>query len=82
MSTEFGWWNRDADLGKYEVRASFHGGNLAWRRKQGHHSSWEPHAPSSDDWEKLLETAAKRVPRRLISPRQFAEIEQLRDRAR
>lgn len=81
MSTEFGWWNRDDDLGKFEVRASFHGGNLTWLCKQGHHSSWEPYTPSAKDWEKLLESAARRVPRRLLSPRQFSEIKAVHDRA-
>ena len=80
MSMEFGWWNRDPDQGKYQVRASFHGGNLEWKRKQGHHTSWEDHAPSEPDWERLLDEAARRVPRRLMSPRQFDELKQLCER--
>jgi len=81
MSTEFGWWNRDPDKGKYQVRADFHGGNIAWERKQGHFSSWEQHAPSDEDWDQLLKNADKRVARRLLSPRQYSEIKHLRDRA-
>jgi hypothetical protein len=77
MSTEFGWWNKDPDQGKYQVRAIVHGGNLDWQRKQGHHSSWEEHRPSAEDRERLLYEAERRVPRRLISPKQFAEIKRL-----
>ncbi|HZZ57321.1 MAG TPA: hypothetical protein VFE31_05785 [Opitutaceae bacterium] len=78
MSTEFGWWNRDPDQGKFQVRATVHGGNLEWRRKQGHHTAWEPHAPSPQDWERLEAEAGRRVPRRLLSPKQFEEIRRLR----
>jgi hypothetical protein len=81
MSTEFGWWNRDPEQGKYQVRAAVHGGNLDWRRKQGHHTSWEEHQPSEADWERLIAEASRRVPRRLLSPRQFEEIRRLRERA-
>lgn len=77
MGMEFGWWIRLPDLGKFKVRANIHGGNLAWRRKQGHHTQWEPHEPSVDDWDRLLEEAQSRVPRRLISPKQMAEIEKI-----
>ena len=80
MSTEFGWWVKDPAQGKFQVRASVHGGNIEWRRKQGHHSSWETHPPTADDWEQLLHEAGKRVPRRLLSPKQFDEIKLLRER--
>ena len=36
MSMEFGWWVRDPEEGKYQVKAIVHGGNLKWLRKQGH----------------------------------------------
>jgi hypothetical protein len=81
MSTEFGWWNRDPEDGKYQVRAAIHGGAISWQRKQGHHSSWQSHLPSASDWNRLLGEAGKRVPRRLLSPKQFAQIERLRERA-
>lgn len=80
MSTEFGWWQRDPDLGKYQVRAAVHGGQITWSRKQGHHARWEEHRPTETDWELLLEQAGRRVPRRLLSPRQFDEIRRLRER--
>lgn len=79
MSIEFGWWNKDPELGKYQVRASIHGGNIDWRRKQGHHSSWEVHPASEEDWDRLIEEAERRVPRRLISPKQFDAIRRIKD---
>jgi hypothetical protein len=79
MSTEFGWWVRDPELGKYQVKAAVHGGNLTWTRKQGHFTSWMPHTPSEDDWDRLVSEAARRVPRRLLSPKQFNEIKDLKE---
>lgn len=76
MATDFGWWNKD-ETGKYQVNVEVHGGNIAWTRKQGHHTSWEKHTPNDDDWDRLLFEADKRVPRRLLSPKQFAEIKRL-----
>lgn len=79
---EFGWWIRDPEQGKFQVRVTLHGGNIDWTRKQGHHTRWETYGPPSDeDWDKLLAEAATRVPRRLISPKQFDEIKRLRDAA-
>jgi len=79
MSMEFGWWVRDPEAGKYQVKAVVHGGNLTWLRKQGHFASWEAHAPSEEDWSRLVSEAGRRVPRRLLSPKQFDEIRKLRD---
>jgi len=79
MSTEFGWWVRDPELGKFQVKAVIHGGNLAWFRKQGHFTSWEAHDPSEDDWNRLVSETERRVQRRLISPKQFAAIKNLRE---
>lgn len=78
MSIEFGWWNKDPEEGKYQVRASVHGGNIAWTRHQGHHTPWAPHTPSEADWDRLIAEADRRVPRRLISPKQFEAIKRLR----
>jgi hypothetical protein len=77
MSIEFGWWNKDADNRKYQVVVNVHGGNIEWSRKQGHHTSWEPHEPTDDDRARLLYEAGKRVPRRLISQKQFEVIKGL-----
>ena len=79
MSMEFGWWVRDPEAGKYQVKAIVHGGNLTWLRKQGHFTSWESHLPADEDWSRLVAEAERRVPRRLLSPKQFDEIKKLRD---
>jgi len=78
MSTDFGWWDRDADGRKYQVRAAVFGGAITWTRKQGHFQTWQPHDPSDEDWDSLLAEAGRRVPRRLLSPAQFAAIKRLR----
>jgi hypothetical protein len=77
MSINFGWWNKDADGKKFEVSVSVHGGNIEWSRKQGHHAPWEPYTPDDDDRVRLLAEADKRLPRRLISQKQFDEIKRL-----
>jgi hypothetical protein len=77
MSIEFGWWNRDEDGRRYQVNVAVHGGNIEWTRHQGHHTPWEPHVPSDEDRERLIAEAEKRVPRRLISQKQFEEIKRL-----
>jgi len=79
MSIEFGWWNQDPEQGKFQVSAEIHGGNIEWTRKQGHHTSWEVYRPTEQDWERLIEEAERRVPRRLISPKQFDAIKLIRD---
>ena len=76
---EFGWWNKDPETGKYQVIAEFHGGNVTWIRKQGHHQPWLKHEPSEDDWERLVDEASRRVPRRLMSPKQFDELKRVFD---
>jgi len=77
MAITFGWWDKDPEGKKFQINVSVHGGNIEWTRKQGHHSSWEPHPPTNDDRARLLEEAERRVPRRLISPKQFDEIKRL-----
>lgn len=77
MGIEFGWWNKDPEVGKYQVHVVVHGGNIEWTRHQGHHTSWEPHAPSDDDRERLIYEAEKRLPRRLLTQKQFEEIKRL-----
>lgn len=78
---EFGWWAKNPEQGKYQVNVSIHGGNIVWKRKQGHHTSWEDYGPPTDeDWDKLIAEAERRVPRRLISIKQFEDIKKLRDR--
>ncbi|AHF92136.1 hypothetical protein OpiT1DRAFT_01430 [Opitutaceae bacterium TAV1] len=82
MSMEFGWWVRDPEEGKYQIRVIIHGGNIEWKRKQGHHTPWETYAPvTGEDWEKLLAEAETRLPRRLMSQKQFEEIRRLQAKA-
>ena len=76
MSIEFGWWNKDEN-GKYQVHAVVHGGNIEWTRHKGHHTPWEVHTPTDEDRARLIYEAEKRVPRRLITQKQFDEIKQL-----
>lgn len=75
MAMEFGWWAKDPETGKFQICVEIHGGNIVWRRKQGHHTSWEPFSPGDEEWQRLLAEAERRVPRRLLSPKQFAEIQ-------
>ena len=77
MSIEFGWWSKDDEGRKFQINAAVHGGNIEWTRKQGHHTSWEPHTPNEEDRARLVDEAARRVPRRLISQKQFDEIKRL-----
>ena len=82
MSIEFGWWSKDPDAGKFQISVTIHGGNIEWLRKRGHHSPWEPYGPLTDaDWDRLLGEAERRVPRRLISPKQFEELKKLKEKA-
>jgi len=79
MAMDFGWWLRDPEAGKFQVWVVFHGGEVTWRRKQGHHEPWEPLEPvTTEMWDRLLDEAAKRVPRRLMSPKQFDELKRVR----
>jgi hypothetical protein len=78
MSIEFGWWNKDPEDGKkYQVSAIVHGGNIEWTRHKGHHTSWVPHEPDDEDRARLIYEAGRRVPRRLITQKQFDEIKAL-----
>lgn len=77
MAMEFGWWANEPETGKFQINVEIHGGNVAWHRKQGHHTAWEPYPPTDHDWARLLAEAERRVPRRLLSPKQFAEIRRL-----
>jgi len=79
MSMEFGWWVRHPEEGKFQVKAIVHGGQLTWLRKQGHFTSWQEHAPTEEDWSRLTSEAERRLPRKLLSPKQFAEIRNLRE---
>jgi len=57
MGMEFGWWDKDAD---------------GFSRKTGHNSSWEDFAPTDAQWDRLIGEAERRLPRRLMSSKEFA----------
>ncbi|HUL52236.1 MAG TPA: hypothetical protein VLT83_02385 [Opitutaceae bacterium] len=79
MSVQFGWWSRDAEGRKCQIRVSIFGGAATWSRKQGHHQPWEPYGPpTAEDWDLLLTEAERRLPRRLLSRDQFEAIKRLR----
>jgi hypothetical protein len=79
MNMEFGWWARDAEGRKGQIRVIIFGGAASWSRKQGHHQPWEPYGPPTDqDWDLLFAEAARRVPRRLLTLGQFKAIQRLR----
>jgi len=77
MSITFGWWQRDPVEGKFQIHVDVHGGNIEWTRHQGHHTSWLKHLPTDEDRARLVSEAEKRVPRRLITDKQFEEIKRL-----
>ncbi|MFA5264998.1 MAG: hypothetical protein WC378_14335 [Opitutaceae bacterium] len=79
MAMELGWWSTDPEVGKFQIVVEIHGGNISWARKHGHHIPWSIYKPTDEDWSRLLSEAERRVPRRLLSPKQFAEIKRLVD---
>jgi hypothetical protein len=40
-------------------------------RKTGHNSSWEDFAPTDEQWDRLISEAERRLPRRLMSTKEF-----------
>ena len=77
MSVNFGWWNKRPEVGKFQVKVEVHGGNITWTMHQGHHTPWQPYSPDDEDRERLIYEADKRVPRRLITQKQYEEIKRL-----
>tara|TARA_R110002111_G_scaffold11296_1_gene35279 strand:- start:32 stop:334 length:303 start_codon:yes stop_codon:yes gene_type:complete len=77
MSVNFGWWNKRPEVGKFQVKVEVHGGNIKWTMHQGHHTPWQPYSPDDEDRERLMYEADKRVPRRLITQKQYDEIKRL-----
>ena len=71
MGMEFGWWDKDDDV-KWQINARFHGGAVVFSRKTGHNSSWEDFAPTDAQWDRLIGEAERRLPRRLMSAKEFA----------
>jgi hypothetical protein len=74
MGMIFGWWAKDDDGKKWQISVRFHGDNVTFSRKHGHHTSWEDFTPTEGDWDKLLAEAERRLPRRLMSQKQFDQL--------
>jgi hypothetical protein len=81
MTKEFNWWIRDPELGKCQISAAIYGSGITWQRQEGRFTPWVAHQPTLADWDRLLAEAETRVPRRLLSPKQFEEIRHLREQA-
>jgi hypothetical protein len=75
---EFGWWAKDEAGVKWQICVRFHGGNVTFSRKHGHHQPWEDFEPADGDWDKLLSEAERRLPRRLMSQKQFNQLKSCR----
>lgn len=78
MGMEFGWWDKDEEGKKWHIKARFHGGNVEFHRKHGHHTSWEEMAPSDEHWDRLISEAERRLPRRLMSTKEFNQLKEQR----
>lgn len=74
MSAEFGWWSRDTEGRRLQIRIEVFGTEITWKCKQGHHQPWADYTPTPEDWEQLNAEADKRIPRRIISERIVAAI--------
>jgi len=65
---ELGWWNRDGDGKKFQVRLEVFGGQLQWRCQRERFAPWEDYAnPTDEDWATALELAENRLQRRLTT---------------
>ncbi len=68
---EFGWWEKDDDGVKWQINVRFHGGNVTFIKKTGHHNPWIEFEGDDAQWDRLLKEAEKRLPRRLMSQKEF-----------
>jgi len=75
---EFGWWSKDDEDRKWQICVRFHGGNVTFSRKHGHNTSWEDYTPADADWDRLLSEAERRLPRRLMSQKEFNRLRDCR----
>lgn len=78
MGMEFGWWDKDEEGKKWQINVRFHGGNVVFSRHHGHHTSWEDFDPTDEQWDRLLKEAERRLPRRLMSTKEFNELKSKR----
>jgi len=78
MNMEFGWWSRDSEGRRFQMRAKVFADEITWSRKQGHFQSWVDCEPTDDDWETLISEASRRVPRRLITSKEFEALKRMK----
>ncbi len=71
---EFGWWEKDDSGVKWQISVRFHGGNVIFSRKGGHHQPWEDFDGNDTHWDRLLSEAERRLPRRLMSQKEFERL--------
>lgn len=71
---EFGWWDKDEEGKKWQISVRFHAGRVVFSRKHGHNTSWDDFAPSDGQWDRLLSEAERRLPRRLMSTKEFERL--------
>lgn len=74
MGMEFGWWEKDEEGVKWQINVRFHGGNVVFIRKTGHHNPWQEFEANDEHWDLLLREAEKRLPRRLMTQKQFDQL--------
>lgn len=75
MNVYIGYWSRDENGRRLQVKFQIFGGKISWTCKRGHHRQWEPYGPPTDeDWEIINQRAEKRVPRRVIHDKMIALI--------
>lgn len=71
---EFGWWITDDEGKKWQVCVRFHGGNVVFSRKTGHNTGWTDFEANDELWDRLISEAERRLPRRLMSTKEFNQL--------
>jgi len=72
---EFGWQDRDEDGTKWQICARFHAGRVEFSRRTGHNNGWEDYTtPTEAQWDRLISEAERRLPRRLMSTKEFERL--------
>ncbi|MES1167563.1 MAG: hypothetical protein ABUL61_00195 [Oleiharenicola lentus] len=71
---EFGWQERDDEGTKWQISARFHAGSVVFSRRSGHNNGWEDFAPTDAQWDRLISEAERRLPRRLMSTKEFEKL--------
>ena len=71
-------WQEKTDVGKFEIRVIFDGGDrILWRRITKAMERWEPFEPTPEHWQILLEKTQARYVRRQAPYKDLQLIERL-----